>query len=134
MQLQAATYNNSLQSLAAMLNEWKDAANNYLQKIAEAEQQGKPTAGMEIYHNKQMQRIQIIETAISNADAYIFLITDEIERLRERMSAAKQQQISTTERVRIIDLPHSADYYHNNIMEQLFEIKEIIQRNGKEKK
>ncbi|MCC6634545.1 MAG: hypothetical protein IT251_03485 [Chitinophagaceae bacterium] len=137
--LQAATYNNSLQNLAEMLNEWKEDAEVYKQKIEAAEQQGKPTAGMDIYLAKQLQKIRLIETTIGNADAYIYSLLQDIESIKERMSATIQQQQQSndfTQRVRIIDLPHSADYYHNNIMEQLFEIKELLQTNtnGEEKR
>lgn len=125
MHLQAATYNNSLQQLANMLTEWKEAANEYSKKIDQANDAGKPTAGMEIYHSKQLQRIDRVEQTLLHADAYIEALHYEIERLK----ANAINQYTTTanhERVRIIDLPHSPDYYHNEVMNELQELKNLL--------
>lgn len=129
MYLQAATYNNSLQKLAEMLYEWKEENEKYSERIAETEQQGKPTAGMEIYYKKQIKKINAIENALCSADIYIQQLLEELEYAKQQTSETIQQQrgfVSVEERIRICDLPHSQEYYHEELLTHLFEIKETL--------
>lgn len=138
MYLQAATYNNSLQKLAEMLNEWKEDNEQYSERIAETEKQGKPTAGMEIYYKKQIKKINAIENALCSADIYIQQLLEELEDTKQRTNETIQQRgfVNVEERIRICDLPHSQEYYHEELLTHLFEIKETLNTitNGKEKR
>lgn len=127
MYLQAATYNNSLQKLAEMLSEWKEDNEQYSERIAETEKQGKPTAGMEIYYKKQIKKINAIENALCSADIYIQQLLDELQHTKENIQATQQRGfVNVEERIRICDLPHSQEYYHEELLTHLFEIKETL--------
>jgi hypothetical protein len=128
MHLQAATYIESLQGVAAMLAYWKEDAEKYLEKISETEKAGGNVAGMEVYYKKQLDKITVIETLVGSAHAYITAMESEMNQLKSKQVQQYTQQYSgiSDHRKRICDLPASNESNHQDTMEMLYEIIERL--------
>lgn len=123
MTLQAELYNQSLERLAAMVEEWRLDADKYLDKINTTKQQNKPTAAMETYHYKQIEKINTVESFAQTAATLIGQLSKELQSARERHTTQPHNYFSTEHRTRICDLPASPAELHAEQMELLDEIR-----------
>lgn len=128
MILQAEIYNQSLERLASMLEDWRLDADKYLVKIDTAAKQNKPTASMETYHYRQLEKISIVETFAQSASALLKELSRELQNTKERSQLQTYSAQPSTERTRICDLPASPAEYHFEQIELLTEIREDIKK------
>lgn len=122
MHFQAEQYNSELLSLQSLINDWRSDADAYELKISQAASEGKPVAGMEVYHGKQLQKIERIESFAGAAHSLITAMESEITRLNVNRLDNKYNTAHTAERIRICDLPDGPNTMHLEVMETLTEI------------
>lgn len=128
MILQAEIYNQSLERLASMLEDWRLDADKYLVKIDTAAKQNKPTASMETYHYRQLEKISIVEAFAQSASALLKELSRELQNTKERSQLQTYSALPSTERTRICDLPASPAEYHFEQIELLTEIREDLKK------
>lgn len=122
MHYQAEKYNSELLSLQSLINDWRSDADAYELKIEQTAREGKPVAGMETYHSKQIQKITRIESFASAAHTLIMAMQSEITSMKvNRIETQYNAQLSSN-RPRICDLPDSPNTMHLEVMETLTEI------------
>lgn len=122
MHFQAEQYNSQLLSLQSLINDWRSDADAYELKISQAASEGKPVAGMEVYHTKQLQKIERIESFAGAAHTLITAMQVEITRLKVSHVDNQYHTQQSQNRMRICDLPDSPNTMHLEVMETLAEI------------
>jgi hypothetical protein len=122
MHLQAEQYNSELLNLQSLINDWRSDADAYELKISQAASEGKPVAGMEVYHGKQLQKIERIESFAGAAHTLITAMQSEITRLKVSQTDKHYNAPQSGNRTRICDLPDGPNTMHLEVMETLTEI------------
>lgn len=122
MHLQAEQYNAELLNLQSIITDWRSDADAYELKIQQTAQAGKAVAGMEVYHGKQLQKINRIESFASAAHTLITAMQSEITRLKVKRVDDRHNPTQSHERTRICDLPDGPNTMHLEVMETLTEI------------
>lgn len=122
MHYQAEKYNSELLNLQSLINDWRSDADAYELKIEQAAKEGKPVAGMETYHTKQLQKINRIESFASAAHTFISAMQSQINLMKVNSLEHQYNTKSSTNRTRICDLPDGPNTMHLEVMETLTEI------------
>lgn len=122
MHFQAQQYNTELLNLQSLINDWRSDAETYELKIQQTANEGKPVAGMETYHAKQLKKIERIEIFASAAHSLISAMQSELTSLRVKRLDDQYNQTYSGERTRICDLPDGPNTMHLEVMETLSEI------------
>ncbi len=126
MHLETAQYNQELQKIASLISSWRDDADEYQDKITAAANEGKPVAGMEIYHSKQLRKIESIESFIAVTHTLITAMNTELTRAKVKQIDSQINISYSSERMRICDLPESPEVKHLEVMETLNDIRDLI--------
>lgn len=122
MYYQAEQYNAELLSVQSLITDWRSDADAYELKIQQTAQKGKPVAGMETYHGKQLQKINRIESFASAAHGLITAMQSEIKRLKIDRVDEYNAPTHSGKRTRICDMPDGPNTKHLEVMELLSEI------------
>ncbi|MBS4041367.1 MAG: hypothetical protein KGZ81_12310 [Flavobacteriales bacterium] len=122
MHYQAEKYNSELLNLQSLINDWRSDADAYELKIEQAAKEGKPVAGMETYHTKQLQKINRIESFASAAHTFISAMQSHINLMKVNSLEHQYNTKLSTNRTRICDLPDGPNTMHLEVMETLTEI------------
>lgn len=122
MYIQAEQYNAELLKLQSLITDWRSDADAYELKIEQAQSENKPVAGMEIYHGKQLKKIESIEAYAAAAHALISFLQSELTKSKVKSADDQYNQSYSGERTRICDLPDGPNTMHLEVMETLSEI------------